>query len=99
MIELFKIAPWIIYVPTVVLLIIVVGHRLAAKYGDSKEGCPNCKALDSCRLEYEGTIDTSTHTAVSRQGIPHKVVYKRFKRIYSCDSCKHKWETIENYRS
>ena len=99
MIELFKIYPWIIYLPSVVLLFIVVVYRLAARYGHFKVRCPNCKAFNSYTVEYEGTMDPVTHTAVSRQGIPHEVKYKRFKLTYTCTSCDHKWEAIENYPS
>lgn len=99
MIEFFKIYPWIIYLPSAVLLLIVVVNRLAARYGNFKGRCPNCKAFNSYRVEYEGTIDSVTHTAVSRQGIPREMEFKRFKRIYTCTSCDHEWETIENYPS
>ena len=99
MTELFKIDPWIIYLPSVALLLIVVVYRFVAKYGHSKVRCPNCKAFDSCMVEHEGRINTATRTAVSRQGIPHEVEYKRFKLLYTCTSCDHKWEAIENHPS
>ena len=99
MTELFKIYPWIIYLPLVVLLLIFVGYRLAARNGYFKMRCPNCKAFNSYMVEYEGTMNTVTHTAVSRQGIPYEVEYKRFKLIYTCTACDYKWKVTENYPS
>ena len=99
MTELFEIYPWIVYLPSAMLLLIVVVYRLAARYGYFKVRCPNCKAFDSHTVEYEGTMNTVTHIVVSRQGIPHNVEYKRFKLTYTCTACDHKWEAIENYQS
>ena len=96
MAELLELYPWARYLPTVLLLLLVVGHRILAKYGYFKVRCPNCKVFNAYKVTYASTGFTTTRTSVSRHGIPHEVEYKRLELAYTCTACGHKWQTTED---
>ena len=97
--ELVGSYPWIKFLPTILLLLLVVGYRLYALYQTYKVRCPNCKAFNSYTVEYEGTGYTFTRTAVGREGIAREVEYKRFKLAYTCTACRHEWKATEDYKA
>ena len=51
--ELLEAYPWLPYVPTIFLILLVIGHRIFSRFGNFKVRCPNCKAYNTYTVESE----------------------------------------------